>query len=80
MMWVTSTVRVVTSAPGIATGWASEMISVRPPSPSSIPSVVMNDDTPMISTKTPLITPTTAAHRSARIRQGTSDSPASLNW
>ena len=40
----------------------------------------MNDDTPMISTKTPLITPTTAAHRSARIRQATSGSPASLNW
>jgi hypothetical protein len=78
-MRVTFSVCVVTSAPGIATGWASEMISVRPPSPSSIPSVVMNDDTPMISTKTPLMTPTTAAHSSDRIRQGTSDSPASLN-
>ena len=66
--WVTFTVFDVTSAPGIATGWAWEMISVRPPSPSSMPSVVMNDDTPMISVKTPLMIPTTAQHSSARIR------------
>ena len=59
---MTLTVFDVTSAPGIATGWAWEMISVRPPSPSSMPSVVMNDETPMISVKTPLMIPTTAQH------------------
>src|SRR3954470_7500542 len=62
----------VTSAPGMATGAAWEMISVRPPRPSSMPSVVMNDDTPNTSVITPLINPTTQQHTSDRIRQGTS--------
>src|SRR4051794_38946984 len=66
MTCVTFTVFDVTSAPGIATGWAWEMMSVRPPSPSSMPSVVMNDDTPMISVKTPLMVPMTAQQSSAR--------------
>src|SRR3954470_17611447 len=70
--WVTLTVCDVTSAPGIATGAAWEMISVRPPRPSSMPSVVMNDETPNTSVITPLTTPTTQQHTSDRIRQGTS--------
>jgi hypothetical protein len=64
----------------MATGWASEMISTSPPSPSSIPSVVMNDETPITSTKKPLINPTSAQHASASTRLTISGRPASLNW
>ena len=76
---VTLTVVDVTSAPGIATGAAWEMISVRPPRPSSMPRVVMNDETPKTSVTTPLTIPTSAQHTSAKIRHSTSPSPAWLN-
>src|SRR3954468_657982 len=76
---VTLTVCEVTSAPGIATGAAWEMISVRPPRPSSMPSVVMNDETPNTSVITPLINPTMQLTISAQIRQPTRPMPAWLN-
>jgi hypothetical protein len=74
------TVFEVTSAPGMLTGWASEMIRTSPPSPSSIPSVVMNDETPITSQKKPLMSPITAQQARARIRLTTSGRPSSLNW
>src|SRR5690349_19291121 len=76
---VTFTVWDVTSAPGMATGWACEMISVKPPTASSMPSVVMNDDTPRYSVKKPLMTPTTAEHTRHRIRHRVSPIPHWLN-
>src|SRR5690349_22326049 len=58
MTCVTFSTVEVTSAPGICTGAAWEMISVSPPSPSSMPSVVMNDEPPKTSVMTPLMIPT----------------------
>ena len=78
-VWWTSTTRDVTSAPGISTGAACEMISVRPASASSIPSVVMNDETPNTSVITPLSSPTAEHTTSAATRHATSGNPAWLN-
>ena len=40
-----------------------------------MPSVVMNEDTPMTSVRTPLMIPTTTQHSSARIRHGDQPEP-----
>jgi hypothetical protein len=64
-----------TVVPGVATGWASEMIRVKPSSASSIPSVVMNELMPITAVKKPLIEPTTMQATSARIRLGIRGKP-----
>ena len=59
----------------MATGWASEMISVKPSSASSMPSVVTNELMPTTAVKTPLMAPTVIAPSIASARAGSSGRP-----
>ncbi len=54
---------------------AGEMISVRPDSVNSVPSVVTNDEMPTTETTSPLNRPTSIAAINAPIIAGTSGSP-----
>ncbi len=62
--------------PGVGTGAAWEMISVRPSSVNSIPSVVTNEEMPTTATKKPLIEADLPLTSSDRITAGTSGTPA----
>ena len=64
-----------TCAPGVATGWPWEMISVSPSSANSMPSVVTNELMPTTATKNPLTIPTAMQAISATITLGTNPSP-----
>ena len=77
--WVTWTVFDVTSAPGMSTGAALEMIRVSPPTPSNVPRVTMNDEMPTTAVRKPLSRPTTPAQTRDATRQTTSDIPSSWN-
>src|SRR3954467_9895911 len=68
----------VFDVPGVATGCALEMISVKPSSASSIPSVVTNELMPTTAVKMPLISPTMHAPSMASTRLGTSGRPQLL--
>ena len=77
--WVTLWVLLVTSAPGIVTGSAWEMIRVSPSRVNSMPSVVTNELMPTIAVKKPLMKPTTMHPTSARITHGTWGIPATAS-
>src|SRR5919197_4232628 len=64
--------------PGVATGWALEMISVKPSNASSMPNVATNELMPTTAVKMPLISPTTMQASRAITRLGTSGSPQLL--
>jgi hypothetical protein len=68
-----------TLVPGVGTGCASEMISVKPWSASSIPSVVTNEAIPMTAVKKPFTSPTSRHAPSASARAGMSGRPSSWN-
>ncbi len=76
---VTLCVVACTCAPGVATGWPWEMISVSPSSANSMPSVVTNELMPTTATKNPLISPTAMHAISATITLGTSGRPTRVS-
>ena len=68
----------MTVVPGVATGWASEMISVKPSSASSMPSVVTNELMPTTAVKTPLISADEHAREHRQRQAGSSGRPQLL--
>ena len=68
-----------TSVPGVSTGWACEMINVKPETVNSMPSVVMNELMPTTAVKSPLMSPMTMHARMARMSEAISGMPPLLN-
>ena len=63
---------------GAAFGKPSEIVSVNPLRKNTIPNVVMNDGTPVVTVRIPLIAPTSAAPSSPKMTASGSGNPHSV--